>query len=143
MILLCSAHAVAATAVSTMSATVIAALSISTNSHLNFGQATAGDAAKTIAAGDTASASFTVSGEANKTYTIVLPTNGSVTMTTGGGGTASKMIAVTSFTSSPSTTGSLGAGGTQTLRVGATRAALPASQASGSYSGSFTVTVLY
>src|SRR5690606_32947053 len=60
-------------------------------------------------------AEFTVSGAPNNAYTIDLPPNDFVKLTGSGGG-----MLVTDFTSNPSITGQLNAGGSQVLRVGAT-----------------------
>ena len=65
-------------------------------------------------AGTVSAASFTVSGQASYTYAITLPS--SCTITDG----ASHNMNVNAFTSSPSATGALSTGGTQTLTVGAT-----------------------
>lgn len=140
-----SMNAVAASATGNAVQVVTAALNIANVSSLDFGTAVQGDAAKTVAAGATENAengSFNVTGQANTAYTITLPANGSVQMTTGGGG-ANETIAVNNFTSFPSNTGMLSAGGSQTLLVGATRAALGAAQVAGSYTGTYTVTVVY
>jgi len=126
--------------------TVTAAISIAKVSDLDFGTGAQGDGAKAVAPGaaeNAENASFTVTGEASQAYTISLPADGSVVMSTGGGGTADTEIGVEGFTSFPDTTGTLGAGGTETLYVGATRDALRATQTPGSYSGVFTVTVVY
>lgn len=124
---------------------VVAAISITNVSDLDFGSAPQGDALKVVAPGAAENAengSFTVTGEANTAYTISLPADGTVTMTTGAGG-ANETIAVSSFTSSPSATGLLDGTGNQSLFVGATRAALGASQAPGAYTATYTVTVVY
>ena len=124
---------------------VIAALSITNVSDLDFGSAAPGDALKVVAPGAAENAengSFTVTGQPSTAYTITLPADGTVTMITGGGG-ANETIAVSSFSSFPSGTGMLNGSGTQTLLVGATRAALGASQVAGSYTASYTVTVVY
>lgn len=124
-------------------ATVIASINISRTQDLNFGQAAPGDGAKTVGSADTInSAAFSVTGEASKVYTITLPSS-TVTMTTSGGSTADRQIDITTFTSNPSSTGTLASNGTQTLYVGATRAAVRNTQETGSYSGTFTVTVAY
>lgn len=125
--------------------TVIAAIAIAQVSDLDFGTAPQGDAAKTVAPGtaeDAENASFAVTGEPSTSYTITLPADSTVVMTTGAGG-ANETIAVDSFTSFPVTTGTLDGSGAQSLFVGATRAALGASQVAGSYTGAFTVTVVY
>jgi hypothetical protein len=130
--------------------TQLASLSIAKVSDLDFGSAPQGDATKTVAPGvaeDASNASFTVSGQPSTAYTITLPTDGVVTMTTAGGGAANKIINVNGFASFPSAasagSGLLGVGGTQLLLVGAARDALLAGQTTGSYTGAFTVSVVY
>lgn len=127
--------------------TVLASLSITQVSDLTFSDAEAGAAAETIAPGsaeDANNASFDVAGEPNTAYTITLPADATVTMITGGGG-ANETIAVNSFTSNPAAgaNGLLDGSGAQALYVGATRAALGASQVAGSYAATFTVDVVY
>ena len=136
-----SREAKAASATATASQTVIAAISIVKTSDLNFGTAPQGDPAKVLATSDPLAAGFTVSGDPNRAYTITLPA-GSISMTTNGGG-ANKEIVVSSFTSNPNGTGTIGASGTQSLKVGATRAALANTQVAGNYSATFTVSVIY
>lgn len=126
-------------------ATVIASIGITKVSDLVFGSGAPGDAALVVPAGtaeNASNASFNVTGQANTAYTITLPT--SVTMITGTGGT-NRTIVVNTFTSTPAAgaNGLLSAGGAQTLFVGATRAALGASQIAGAYTAAFTVTVAY
>jgi hypothetical protein len=127
-------------------ATVIASIGIVKVSDLAFGTAAPGDATATVLPGtieNASNASFTVSGQASTAYTITLPS--SVTMTTGVGG-ANRTILVNAFASFPTAgagTGLIGGGGTQLLLVGATRAAIGASQVAGAYSAAFTVTVNY
>lgn len=125
---------------------------LSTNSELSFGQivATPSPGAVTVTPGGSRSssggvvlgssagfspASFTVSGDANANYVITLPV--STTFSAGG-----SSMTVDTFTSSPSGSGILGAGGTQILSVGATLH-VGATQHSASYSGSYAVTVAY
>lgn len=124
---------------------VTAAIAITNVSDLDFGTAPQGDASKLVAPGASENAengSFTVTGTPSTAYTITLPSNGTVIMQTGGGG-ANETIAVDNFTSFPSGTGTLSAGGSQLLLVGATRAALGASQVVGNYTAAYTVTVVY
>ena len=85
--------------------------------------------------GGITSASFTVTGIPLFTYAITLPSSAAITA----GGNS---MTVNAFTSSPSGTGQLSVLGTQALTVGATLN-VGASQASGSYSGTFSVTVVY
>lgn len=88
-----------------------------------------------------AAAQFSVTGDPNVSYSITLPANGGVALTSG-----ANSMAVNNFTSNPSastpSTGLLSAGGSQTLTVGATLS-VGSNQASGSYSGSFNVIVNY
>ncbi len=138
-------YALAASANGTATQVVTAALSIANVSDLDFGSAAQGDALKVVAPGAAENAengSFTVTGQPSTAYTITLPADATVVMTTGGGG-ANETIAVNSFASFPSGTGMTGAGGTQSLFVGATRAALGAAQVAGSYTATYAVTVVY
>lgn len=128
--------AVGVTANATVS--VIQVLAITKTQDLGFGVAAPGDVAKVVLPADTTAAIFKVTGQASQPYTITLPTTINMTRT---GGT--ETIAVNTFTSTPATTGTLSASGSQTLRVGATRAAVPVGQVLGNYTGTFTVTVIY
>ena len=137
-----SAHAGrSASAVGTAKAKVSKSISISNNSDLDFGEGFTGDGAATLNPAVGEGAQFTVTGERNRAYDITLPA--SVTVTTGDGVGANRQIVVNAFSSNPAASGNLGAAGTQSLRVGATRAALLDTQESGDYSASFTVTVAY
>jgi hypothetical protein len=82
-------------------------------------------------------AQFSVSGDPNLTYSITLPANGAVVLSSG-----ANTMALSNFSSSPSPAGQLSAGGTQTLTVGATLT-VGTTQATGSYSGSYDVIVNY
>ncbi len=73
---------------------------------------------------------------AGKTCLITLPTNGTVTLTSG-----ANTMAVNQFTSTPSGT-SLMTGGALQISVGATLS-VGANQPPGNYSGSFSVTITY
>lgn len=84
--------------------------------------------------GDRQQAQFTVTGFAGASYAITLP--GSTTLTSTGG-----TMTVNNFVSDPGSSGIL-TGGSQTLNVGATLN-VAASQASGMYTGNFSVTVAY
>ena len=85
-----------------------------------------------------AAARFEVAGDANLTYAITLPANGSASLANGSG----QNMSLTDFASSPASTGLLNALGRQTLSVGA-RLNVGASQPTGSYSGSFVIYVDY
>ena len=86
--------------------------------------------------GTPTAAGFTVSGLSNQTYAVVLPTNGTITLA--GPGTP---MAVDDFLDNATGTIS-GGGGPDAFGVGATLT-VGANQTSGSYSGSFDVTVSY
>ena len=90
-----------------------------------------------LPSGNWSAASFSVTGDPNATYAISLPANGMVALTSG-----ANTMAINDFTSSPALTGQLTGGGSQTLMVGATLS-VSGNQPTGSYSGSFTVTVNY
>jgi spore coat protein U-like protein len=143
---LTSVQAFAASANGTARQVVIAALAIANVSDLDFGSAAAGEAAKTVAPGTSENAengSFNVTGQANTAYTITLPAI-PVQIVTGGAG-PNEVIEVADFTSFPAAgaNGLLNGTGAQALYVGATRAALSATQAAGTYTGAYTVTVVY
>ena len=84
--------------------------------------------------GTVSAADFTVSGQGGYGYTITLPTT--VTISDGLG----HSMTITSFTSSPSSTGTLSSAGTQDLTVGGTLN-VSAAQAAGSYTSSSGVSV--
>ena len=92
-----------------------------------------------LASGGGTVAQFNITGDPNATYAVTLPADDVVTITIAGGGSS---MAVNSFVSSPASTGTLGGGGAQTLKVGATLT-VGASQAVGNYSGTFSVIVVY
>jgi hypothetical protein len=143
-------------ATATASATIVTPISISNTANLNFGNlgvnASAGTVVMSTAgvrsvtggctlpavAGSPAVASFTVNGVANYTYAITLP----ATATTISSG--ANNMTVDTWTSSPSSTGTLNGSGTQTLTVGATLH-VAGSQAAGTYTSAtpFSVTVNY
>ena len=91
-----------------------------------------------IPSGAGAAAQFTVSGDANATYTILLPGNDFVKLSGPGGD-----MFINDFTGSPSgAAGQLSAGGSQSLSVGGTLN-VASGQPPGQYAGSFSVTVDY
>ena len=149
----------AANGTGTATATVVTPIAIAaSNPNLLFGSFSTSAAGQTVAiATDGArtvtgalglgtgqntfgAASFAVTGEGTLTYAITLPENGVVDIITGEAGVTETM-AVSSFVSNPSSTGTL-TDSAQTLLVGATITTV-ASQVSGAYTGEFTVSVEY
>ncbi len=133
-------------------ARIVTPIAIAKVTDLNFGDVVSSGAAGTVIVtpagvrsagggatlgngGSVAAASFTVSGQGSATYAITLPASATVT-------SGANNMTVDTFTSNPSGTGALSAGGSQTLNVGATLQ-VGASQATGTYTGSFNVTVAY
>lgn len=90
-----------------------------------------------VPSGPGAAAQFVVTGDPGLSYSISLPGDGMVSLTSG-----SNTMAVNDFTSSPTLVGVIGPGGSQTLLVGA-KLSVGGNQAHGSYSGTFSVTVNY
>lgn len=143
-----------ATTSATANARIIIAISIAKNSDLNFGDVVPGGTAGTVVVDPAAvrtssggvslgsgaavtAATFTVNGQPSAAYTInVNPA--SINVSNGGGGA----MTVDTFTSNPASPGTLSAGGAQTLAIGGTLN-VGASQATGTYSGTFNVTVAY
>lgn len=153
--LLSAGIAAAATDSSTASAEIVSAIAISNTTGLNFGQIAPSGVAGTVSistAGvrtssggvtlgnqvSVSACSFDVTGAPNNTYSITLPADGTITLTSGG----SPAMAVDSFVSSPDTTGTLNGAGAQTLLVGATLS-VGVNQPNGNYTGMFNVTVAY
>jgi hypothetical protein len=123
-------------------------MAIQNNQELSFGSFVAGGGGSVtvsasggvllIPSSAGAAATFTVTGDANATYTIQLPGNDFVKLTGPGGD-----MFINEFTGSPSgAAGQLSAGGSQSLLVGATLN-IASGQAPGQYAGSFSVTVDY
>ena len=143
-------------ATATATATIITPISIAKTVDMNFGNVAVNASLGTVVltpagvrsvtggctlpavAGTVAAASFTVSGLATSTYAITLPA-AATTISFG-----ANNMTVDTWTSTPTPAGTLGAGGTQTLTVGATLH-VAASQAPGTYVSAvpFTVTVNY
>lgn len=90
-----------------------------------------------LSTGPGQAAQFVVAGDANVTYAVTLPADGTVSIANGG-----NSMPVNGFVSSPASTGVLSGGGTQTLNVGA-RLDVVAGRPVGDYSGSFIVVVDY
>ena len=137
-----------ATATAAASANIITPISIVKTVDMNFGnvavsatiagttilnpngtRTTGGAGGVTLPAttGTVAAASFTVSGQASYTYAITLPSTATIS-------SGANSMTVNAFTSSPSATGTLSTGGSQTLTVGATL-----NVASGQASGAYTI----
>jgi hypothetical protein len=147
----------AATGTSTSTGTVVQPLTITNVVNLNFGKFIAGSSGGTVVV-DTANvqtvsggvtstatwaalaktATFTVTGEPNATYAITYPN----TSTLAGPGTALTLDTFTTAVDAGGTVGTLPVSGPQILSVGAT-AHVAASQAAGTYLGSFDVTINY
>ena len=135
-------------------ATVVTPIAITKSTDMNFGnvtvksdadgtvilapagtrEATAGASLPTTA-GNVGAASFTITGEANYTYSITLPE--SVQLSSDG-----NVMSITNFKSVPSGTGTLSAQGAETVSVGATLN-LGVGQAAGEYTATEAVTVNY
>jgi hypothetical protein len=90
-----------------------------------------------IASGVGSAARFTVSGDL-VTYSIVLPANGTVSLTAPSG----QLMPVSNFTSSPSGSGMMSGAGNQIVTVGATLT-VGSQQAPASYTGTFDIRVDY
>jgi hypothetical protein len=102
------------------------------------GARSAGGGVVLIPSSEGAAATFAVTGDADATYTIQLPSDGSVELT----GPGSAMV-IDGFTSTPSgVNGQLNAAGSQSLSVGGTLN-VSGSQTPGEYTGSFTVITEY
>ena len=144
-----------ATATASASADIITPITIVKTVDMNFGnvavsatisgtailapagtRTTGGSGGVTLPAtnGTVSAASFTVSGQPSYTYAITLPS--STTITDG----SSHNMTVNSFTSSPSSTGTLSSTGSDVLNVGATLN-VSAGQASGTYTNATGVPV--
>jgi hypothetical protein len=132
-------------------------IAITKTSDMNFGNIQVGSTAGTVvlapgggrtttgvvtlpaSTGTVQAASFTVTGNANTTYSITLPTT-PLTITDP---VSTKTMTVSNFTSNPTPTGIL-TGGSQTINVGA-KLIVGASQTGGAYTNAtgFAVTVNY
>lgn len=147
--------AFAATDSANANAEIVAAITITNTADLNFGQiapsGTAGtvtisvDGVRTGSPGvtlgnqvDVSQASFDIAGAPNNLYSITLPADGTITLTSG----ASPAMAVDDFLSDPPGPGTINGGGTDLIDVGATLS-VAANQPNGSYTGTFDVTVAY
>jgi len=150
--LLASGTAFAQSASADATASIVASLVITNTADLRFGNIVAGVGAtvvslstagvrsgsgNVVAGAPFGAASFTVTGEADSTYVITLPTAAVPLTRTAGAET----MTLTAINSDPTGTGLLTAG-TQTLLVGGTLN-VGAGQVAGDYVGSFNVSVAY
>lgn len=119
-------------------------ITITQVSDLNFGSLVQGDDPKSIPAGTSENASngsFEVKGDKNLAYTIILPSSALISLN----GTGSNPITISNFVSNPpeGSNGLLSSKGKQELYIGATISSIPINQIPGSYTGNFTVEVIY
>ena len=151
-----SAASYAQSASATAAVTIVAPLVITNTGNMSFGNVAvnATDAGTVVLSpagartstggvqlsptnlGTITAATFGLIGEGSYGYAITLPANGVVTVNSG-----ANSMALNSFTSNPSGTGAL-SGGNGTIAVGATLV-VAGGQATGSYTGTFNVTVAY
>jgi hypothetical protein len=147
------------TATAPTSTTIVTPISILKNTDMNFGNVATSTASGTVilapastrtltggvtlpvTAGTVTAAQFTVSGQADYTYAITLPTADFTITNTDGSG--AETMTVNAFNSTPDATGTL-TSGTETVLVGATLN-VSASQVAGLYTSGtdFDVTVNY
>lgn len=145
-----AANAQSASAGFTANARIVTPISIVKVTDMNFGDVVpgAGTVILTPAGGRSvtgstnlgntlgvSAATFTVSGQGSATYSIALPVAATIA-------SSGNTMNVGTFTSTPTPTGTLSAGGSQTLALGATLTVV-AGQATGTYSGPFSVSVNY
>lgn len=126
-----------------LSAQVARGQIVTPTSDLVFPTAVQGDPTRTIPPGSSQNASngsFRITGNANQSFSIILPSN-PVQLTTVGSGT--NILNVGSFASNPSLTGVLSGSGRRNIFIGATRSAIAVNQTPGSYSGTYTVNIVY
>ena len=128
------ASAQAASANGRMVMTVVDRLSIQAQASMKFSDAAPGSPAEKIKSGN--EGQFSVQGAPNTTYTVNLPNEATLVNEAG-----DQSIQVENF--SATTSGVLDASGSQTLSIAATRSALPTNLKAGTYSGSYTVEVVY
>lgn len=148
---LSASQAWAASASSTADAEVVLPISISNTTGMNFGRVSPTGIAGTVvlnaastrtptnvdllSGGTVAAATFVVRGGASEAYAITLPASATIT-------SGANNMTVDSFTHDAGGSPTLDATGNDSFNVGATLN-VGASQAAGSYSGTFSVTVDY
>jgi hypothetical protein len=131
-----------ATASSPIHAQIQVAITIENLSPLDFGNAVIGDSSKTIPPSGQETienASFLVNGQPDSEYRIVLPRRTWLYNIEDN----HDRIEVSQFTSFPQRTGNFNTYGQSQLFVGATRERIALRTEPGTYSGQFSVTVLY
>lgn len=110
---------------------------------LEFGILVQGDSSKIISpnTNNPNSAVFDVTGDKNTSYSILLPTQMSISLN----GSGSNPIIINNFKSIPAAgaNGLLDKKGRQTIGVGATLTSVNVTQPPGNYFGTFTVDVIY
>lgn len=146
------AAALLAAAVFAGRAVAVVAVTLTSTADLVFGEIIAGGSAGSVTISPTGArtasggvvlgrssgagpSTFTVTGEPDTSYGVTLPSSATLT------GSAGSMT-VDGFTSLPAGSGALGPGGTDSLSVGATLH-VGSSQAGGSYSGTYFISVTY
>lgn len=102
------------------------------------GRSQTGGAVLVNQGGSATPAIYAITGAPFAVYSVSLPEDDSVVLSDGQGHT----LQIESFSSQPASSGTLGAGGTGQINVGATLA-VGAGQAKGAYSGSFQITLNY
>ncbi|MCF8450473.1 MAG: DUF4402 domain-containing protein [Taibaiella sp.] len=146
------------TATASLTTTVITPISLSKNVDMNFGNAAVsatvggtlvleptgtrfavgGGVTLPATSGAVSAAGFTVTGMPGYTFSISLPGSSVIY------GPGAANLVISAFTSTPAATGTLGAGGSQIINVGATLS-IPAAQTAGVYNNAdaLPVTVNY
>ena len=145
------ADGLSATATATATGQIITPLSITKTADLRFGIIISGPSGNIyitptgeqyrnnveVLPGNVSAAEFVVAGEPDRSYSLMLPTTGSVS-----NGTATMPLYTFVSTLGDSNTGTLSSSGTQTVGVGGNLGIAP-NQAPGVYTGTFDVTVMY
>lgn len=110
---------------------------------MSFGSLAQGDRETVVRTtkGDSGNARFTVTGDKNATYSIILPS--SFTISRFGSGAFPLSVSLIESNPPVGANGNLGRKGTETIYVGGTLQAIPNNQPGGAYSGDFLIEVLY
>lgn len=149
-----------ATASATASAKIVSGISLTKTADLNFGQVVRSTAAGTVVLdptsasrtfnggvtvgqnGGNAYAQFSAAGEPAYAYSVTLPSSITITQSVQSGTPATMTVTSLASTLGGSNNGVLDVNGANSFNVGGTLN-VGASQATGSYSGAFNVTVSY